>query len=349
MRNREYRFTALDPPPTGLRGARRCEPSRIGKRRYRSSRLPNPGRINLGDDHSGLLARLGYNLAPRIHDQRMTVGTARSGMISALSSREYPASRLYCPRTQQYVPVRLPCLPGKRRRYADEIRARLRQVRIQRRKTNIVTNREAQSAPRQIDANCAIARLVGIGFAIGFALSQIDIEHMDLVVTSGDRATGIEEKAAIGDPAAVRARRERTDMQPDPQLARERRESRQGTGIAERLAFQLGAVRFDQRHALRKRNEIRALRGSPSNKLCGCVQVGTDLVTGTDLDTGETEKIRHQSRLRGRARTALPQSSLRTAPSRPGGLPRFATIGVRQADVETETMFMRPQVSSPKI
>ena len=62
----------------------------------------------------------------------------------------------------------------------------------------IVTNSKAEPAPRQVVQHGELARPVAPRLAIAFAVRQIDVEHVDLVVARDDLAARINQEAAVG-------------------------------------------------------------------------------------------------------------------------------------------------------
>ena len=65
-------------------------------------------------------------------------------------------------------------------------------------KAQIIADRQAQRTPRQISENGARARLIVDAFAVDLAIAEIDIEHMDLVVSRRNAPVRRDEVRAIG-------------------------------------------------------------------------------------------------------------------------------------------------------
>ena len=95
---------------------------------------------------------------------------------------------------------------------------------------------------------CVAARH-GIGFAIGLARRQIDIEEMDLGVARRDRAVRDDQERAVGGLGVADLDRQRADQKPDAQFFGQRREGGQRrivrfvVGLCASLAPPSGAIR----------------------------------------------------------------------------------------------------------
>src|SRR5262245_28372838 len=116
----------------------------------------------------------------------MAEGRAPILVRAALGGGEHVAAVLdgACP--HQYMPVRFTGLLGKRSRDGDEGAARFRERSIERGEAQVVADRQAEPAPRQIDRNRAVARPEAVRFAIALAAGKIDVEHVDLVIARRD-------------------------------------------------------------------------------------------------------------------------------------------------------------------
>src|SRR5271156_3473215 len=101
---------------------------------------------------------------------------------AALRRGKHETTILDRARAQQHMPVRLAGLLGKGRWYRQERSAGLGERTIKRREAQIVADGQAEPAPRQIGEHGKLAGAVIVGFAIAFAASEIDVEHVDLVV-----------------------------------------------------------------------------------------------------------------------------------------------------------------------
>src|SRR6185436_2608486 len=106
--------------------------------------------IDLSEEHAGLDAALGENLAPGGDDQRMAEGLTLVLVHTALRRREDEAARLDGAGAQQRVPMRLAGLSGEGRRHREERRAGFGQRAIERGETYVVADRQPDPAPRQI-------------------------------------------------------------------------------------------------------------------------------------------------------------------------------------------------------
>ena len=91
---------------------------------------------------------------------------------------------------QQRVPMRLAGLLGEGRRHGEERGAGFGQRAIQRRKAQVVADRQPEPAPRQVGDHGGLAGLVVGRFAIALAVVQVDVEHVDLVVARQHLALG---------------------------------------------------------------------------------------------------------------------------------------------------------------
>src|SRR5215510_9776390 len=109
-------------------------------------------------------------------------------MQTALGGREHVAAILDGARTDQDVPVGLAGLLGERRRDRDEGGSGLRERAIERWEAQVVADREAQAAPRQIGRHRRLAGLEAVRFAIALAAREVDVKHMNLVVARDDLA-----------------------------------------------------------------------------------------------------------------------------------------------------------------
>src|SRR5580700_9342981 len=118
-----------------------------GNLRARGCRLR---RIDFGEHNAGLRPALSENATPRIDNERMAESLSAVFVLAALGSGEDETAVLNRPRTQQHMPMRLAGLPGERRWDGEERRAGLGESAIERRETQVVADRQANPAPRQI-------------------------------------------------------------------------------------------------------------------------------------------------------------------------------------------------------
>src|SRR5207237_7765654 len=88
----------------------------------------------------------------------------------------------------QNVPVRLAGLPGEGRRDSKECGAGFGKCAIERRKAQVVADGKPKPPPRQIGQYREVARTIAARLAIALAALEVDIEHVDLVVTRDDLA-----------------------------------------------------------------------------------------------------------------------------------------------------------------
>src|SRR5208282_2049531 len=116
--------------------------------------------------------------------------------------------------------MRLAGLPGEGRRYGEERGASLGHRAIERRETQIVTDRQAEPAPWQVGDNGKLASAIIVGFAVTLAAGKLDVEHMNLVVARGHVALAVDHERAVHRLFRRRLDRQRTDMDVDLKLAR---------------------------------------------------------------------------------------------------------------------------------
>jgi hypothetical protein len=94
------------------------------------------------------------------------------------------------------------------------------------READIVADRHPEPAPWQINGQSLAARRIGARFPPAFAIGQVDIIQMHLVVTGGNVAVGPEHIGAVGDLVAD-FDGQRADMDMQLLLARQIAQSRQ--------------------------------------------------------------------------------------------------------------------------
>ncbi len=111
-----------------------------------------------------------------------------------LRSGEYEAAVFDRAGALQNMPMRFAGLPGKGRRDGEERGAGFGKRAIERREAQIVTDGEAESAPRQVGDDRQFAGPVIVGFAVTLAAGEIDIEHVDLVVACDHVALAVDQE-----------------------------------------------------------------------------------------------------------------------------------------------------------
>src|ERR1700704_4779507 len=109
----------------------------------------------------------------------MTESRAPVLMQAALRGCEHVAAILDGARPDQNVPVGLASLLGKRRRNGDEGSPGLRERAIERWKSQVVADRQAQPAPGQIGRDRTFTGLEAVRLAIALATGEVDVEHVD--------------------------------------------------------------------------------------------------------------------------------------------------------------------------
>ena len=148
-------------------------------------------------------------------------------VLAALGGGEHEAAVLDRARAHQHVPMGLAGLFGEGGGDRQERGAGLGQRAIERREAQIVANRQAEPAPRQVGDDGELAGTVGVGFAIALATGEIDIEHVDLVVARGDVALAIDQEGAVCRLLRRRLDGKRAEMDVDRKPSRDLAQSRQ--------------------------------------------------------------------------------------------------------------------------
>src|SRR6516165_3441591 len=150
----------------------------------------------------------------------MAEGLALVLVQAALRRSQNEASVLDCARPDENVPVRLPGLPGEGRRYGKEGRPGLRERAVERRKAQVVTDRQAETPPRQVRGDCDFAGPEGTRLPIALAVREIDIEHVNLGVARDDLAVAIDEEGPVTGTVRRNLDGQGADMDIDAELAR---------------------------------------------------------------------------------------------------------------------------------
>ena len=148
-------------------------------------------------------------------------------VVAALRGRDHERAVLDRARAHQHVPVRLAGLPRERGGDREERRARFGERAIERRKAQVVADRHAEPAPRQVGDHREIARAIAARLAIALAAFQVDVEHVDLVVARDDLAAPVDQEAAVHRLVGRGLHGERADMDVDAERARKLAERRQ--------------------------------------------------------------------------------------------------------------------------
>ena len=161
--------------------------------------------IDLCRDESGLCPRIRQNFSPGVDDQSVAIGHSITGMIAGLRRRHNETSRLNRPRAQQHMPMCLSRHLGEGRRHSDQFGASMGERTIQRRKTKIVTNGKSKLPPGKINDDGFISGSESGAFRIALAVTEIDVEHMNLVVCCNNLAQIIKHISTVCDPAIVKA------------------------------------------------------------------------------------------------------------------------------------------------
>ena len=127
----------------------------------------------------------------------MAVGLAAILMFAALCGRQHERSVLNGARAIEDMPVGFPGRPGEGRGNGEKRATRFRQRTIERGKTQIIADRKPDPAPRQIGRHGDFTRTVAARFAVAFALTDIYVEHMNLIVAGDDLACGVDQKRTV--------------------------------------------------------------------------------------------------------------------------------------------------------
>jgi hypothetical protein len=148
--------------------------------------------------------------------------------------------------------------------------------------------------------NREVAGTVASRLAVAFAIGEIDVEHVDLVVARDNFPTRVDEKRAVGRLVGGRLHGERANVQIDLELARELAEGRKA-----RVAFlrhdggeELVAARHHDVGHLGRLHVARAALFGLTDQLDGDFEVGRRHLAGPRLDEA-CAKCRALCRFRG--------------------------------------------------
>src|ERR1700733_13205999 len=167
------------------------------QRRHAGAGRDDGGGIDFRHDDTGLGIAFGDDAPPGINHHGMPKSVAPVFVTAALRRREYEGAVLDRTGTVKDVPMRLPGLAREGRRNREKHAAGFGERPIKARKPKVVTYRDAEPAPRQFRHDRMFARRIAARFAIGLAVSEIDVEHVNFVVARGDRALWIDQEAAV--------------------------------------------------------------------------------------------------------------------------------------------------------
>src|SRR5215471_17863844 len=115
--------------------------------------------------------------------------------------------------------MRLAGLARERRRDRQIHRARLGERAVERRKAQVVADGHAEPAPGQIGDDAELARTIAARLAIALAAFEVDVEHVDLVVTRRDVTAPVDQEAAVRRLVGRYLHGERSDMDVDAERA----------------------------------------------------------------------------------------------------------------------------------
>src|SRR5215467_9531829 len=68
---------------------------------------------------------------------------------------------------------------------------------VKRRKAQIIADRKTKPTPRKIGRYGMFAGCIAARFPVALAIGEVDVEHVDLVVTRRDLALRVDEKATV--------------------------------------------------------------------------------------------------------------------------------------------------------
>src|SRR5690606_5499031 len=130
--------------------------------------------VEIGHHDSDTRRTFGDDAPPRIDDAGMSMGFAPFEWGTDLARRDHVSLVLDRARSSQDVPVRTTGRRGERRGNKNRVRASVREFPIKLRKTNIVTNREPESAPRRLRHDGSFSGLDVLRLAVFFFAGNID-------------------------------------------------------------------------------------------------------------------------------------------------------------------------------
>src|SRR6266852_776442 len=112
------------------------------------------------------------------------------------------------------MPVGLAGLLGERRRDRQKHASRLSESTVKGRKAQIIADRETKPAPGKLGRYGVLAGCVTARFPVALAVGEVDVEHVDFVVTRRDLTLRVDEKAAVHGAIRRNLEGERPDMEP---------------------------------------------------------------------------------------------------------------------------------------
>jgi hypothetical protein len=175
-----------------------------------------------------------------------------------------------------------------------------RQCTVQRREAQVVADRNAEAAPWQVMHDGELARPEIVRFAVALAVGEIDVEHVDLVVARDNLAARIDQEGAVGRLVGRYLYGQRSDVQPDRELARKLAEHGEA-GVAflrDDCAKQSLTARFHDVGHLGGEHVVRAPLLGLADQLGGGVQIGLRRAPGAHLDEAGAERRLLAGRLR---------------------------------------------------
>ena len=85
-------------------------------------------------------------------------------------------------------------------------------------KPKIVTDGHSKTAPRRVGDHGFVARLVQRAFPIVFAIAELRVEHVQLVITGDDFALAVNQEGSVGETVLGDFKNDRTDQNPSARL-----------------------------------------------------------------------------------------------------------------------------------
>src|ERR1044071_3382069 len=110
---------------------------------------------------------------------------------STLGRRKYKAAVFNSAAANEHMPMRFAGLLRKCRRDRQHGCAGFGERAVECRETQVITNGQAESAPRQVGQDRQLTRPVIARLAIALTAREVHVEHMDLVVPREDVALRI--------------------------------------------------------------------------------------------------------------------------------------------------------------
>ena len=192
---------------------------------------------------------------------------------------------------QQHMPVCLPGGPGEGRRHRQDRRAGRRQRPVQRRKAQIITDGQAQAAPRRRGHHGFFTSLISRGFPPAFA-AQHHVKQVDLGIAGGDGAGGIDQETAVDEFFADALQGQAAQLHPHAGAGGSGANGGEHhvIGFAADLAGRAGPVAIEQAAHFRGKDDLRALGGGLGNLGRKLFSLDGRNKAGAGLDQGNGQR-----------------------------------------------------------